>query len=79
CAIQSVIRTVDEVIIFDGWYVCYEPAVELAGGRCVHVQLAVDDFSIDWQMPTHALRPRTRKYVIISPRPPCGGLMSRAQ
>lgn len=49
CAIHSVIRAGDEVIIFDPCYDSYEPAVELAGGRCVHVQLGLDDFSIDWQ------------------------------
>ena len=39
CAIQAVIHSGDEVIVFDPCYDSYEPSVELAGGRCVHVQL----------------------------------------
>ncbi|WP_122588316.1 pyridoxal phosphate-dependent aminotransferase [Pseudomonas viridiflava] len=79
CAIQTVIRPGDEVIIFDPCYDSYEPAVELAGGRCVHVQLGLDDFSIDWQKLTDALSPRTRMIVINSPHNPSGALISRAE
>lgn len=39
CAIQAVIHPGDEVIVFDPSYDSYEPSVELAGGRCVHVPL----------------------------------------
>ncbi|WP_122659720.1 aminotransferase class I/II-fold pyridoxal phosphate-dependent enzyme, partial [Pseudomonas viridiflava] len=79
CAIQTVIRPGDEVIIFDPCYDSYEPAVELAGGHCVHVQLGLDDFSIDWQKLTDALSPRTRMIVINSPHNPSGALISRAE
>ncbi|WP_155497230.1 aminotransferase class I/II-fold pyridoxal phosphate-dependent enzyme, partial [Pseudomonas syringae group genomosp. 3] len=79
CAIHSVIRPGDEVIIFDPCYDSYEPAVELAGGRCVHVQLGLDDFSIDWQKLSDALSPRTRMIVINSPHNPSGALISRAE
>ncbi len=79
CAVQTVIRPGDEVIIFDPCYDSYEPAVELAGGRCVHVQLGLDDFSIDWQKLSEALSPRTRMIVINSPHNPSGALISRAE
>ena len=36
-SIQAVVRAGDEVIIFDPSYDAYEPAVRLAGGRCVRV------------------------------------------
>ncbi len=77
CAIQAVIRPGDEVIVFDPCYDSYEPSVELAGGRCVHVQLGVEDFAIDWQKLTDALSPRTRMIVINSPHNPSGALLTR--
>ena len=57
CAIQTVVRAGDEVIVFDPSYDSYEPSVELAGGRCVHVQLKDGDFSIDWEKFSAALSP----------------------
>lgn len=79
CAIQAVIRSGDEVIVFDPCYDSYEPSVELAGGRCVHVQLDANDFSIDWQKLRDALSPRTRMIIINSPHNPSGALISRAE
>lgn len=78
CAIQAVIHPGDEVIVFDPCYDSYEPAVELAGGRCVHVPLADGSFGIDWQRFSDALSPRTRMVVLNSPHNPSGALVSRA-
>ena len=39
-AVQAVIGPGDEAIIFDPAYDAYEPAVRLAGGRCVRIPLA---------------------------------------
>ncbi|MNJ21042.1 Methionine aminotransferase [compost metagenome] len=77
CAIHAVIRTGDEVIVFDPSYDSYEPSVELAGGRCVHVQLTDGEFAIDWQKLTDALSPRTRMIILNSPHNPSGALISR--
>ncbi|MGO2203673.1 pyridoxal phosphate-dependent aminotransferase [Pseudomonas helleri] len=79
CAIQAVIHAGDEFIVFDPCYDSYEPSVELAGGRCVHVQLGLDDFSIDWQKLTDALTPRTRMIILNTPHNPSGALISRAE
>ncbi|NBF05084.1 aminotransferase class I/II-fold pyridoxal phosphate-dependent enzyme [Pseudomonas sp. Fl5BN2] len=79
CAIQAVIQHGDEVIVFDPSYDSYEPAVELAGGRCVHVQLDQDDFAIDWQSLGEALSTRTRMIILNTPHNPCGALVSRAE
>ncbi|MES2820957.1 MAG: pyridoxal phosphate-dependent aminotransferase [Pseudomonadota bacterium] len=79
CAIHALIRPGDEVIIFDPCYDSYEPAVELAGGRCVHLALAAPDFAIDWQALGDAISPRTRLIVINSPHNPSGALISRAE
>ncbi len=48
-AIQAVVRPGDEVIVFDPAYDSYQPAVELAGGKTVHIQLTAPDYQIDWQ------------------------------
>lgn len=79
CAIQAVIHAGDEVIVFDPCYDSYEPSVELAGGRCVHVQLGLGDFSIDWQKLEEALSPRTRMIILNSPHNPSGALITRAE
>ncbi|WP_439877868.1 pyridoxal phosphate-dependent aminotransferase [Pseudomonas prosekii] len=79
CAIQAVIQPGDEVIVFDPCYDSYEPSVELAGGRCVHVQLGLNDFSIDFQKLTDAITPRTRMIVLNTPHNPSGALISRAE
>ena len=79
CAIQAVIHSGDEVIVFDPAYDSYEPSVTLAGGRCVHVQLAAKDFSIDFQALKDALSPRTRMIILNSPHNPSGALISRAE
>jgi methionine aminotransferase len=78
CAIQTLIRPRDEVVVFDPCYDSYEPAVELAGGRCVHVPLGQPDFSIDWQRLSDALSPKTRLIILNSPHNPSGALISRA-
>jgi methionine aminotransferase len=78
CAIQTVVRAGDEVIVFDPCYDSYEPSVELAGGHCVHVQLSASGFGIDWQALTDAISPRTRMIILNSPHNPSGALLSSA-
>ena len=79
CAIQALFHPGDEVIVFDPCYDSYDPAVTLAGGRCVHVPLASGDFAIDWQRLGEALSPRTRLIILNSPHNPSGALITRAE
>ncbi|WP_223470873.1 MULTISPECIES: pyridoxal phosphate-dependent aminotransferase [unclassified Pseudomonas] len=79
CAIAAVVHSGDEVIVFDPSYDSYEPAVLLAGGRCVHVPLGLDDFAIDFEKLGEALSPRTRMIILNSPHNPSGALISRAE
>jgi len=78
CAVQALIRPGDEAIVLDPCYDSYEPAVELAGGRCVHVPLQLADFAVDWQRLADAITPRTRLILINSPHNPSGALLSAA-
>ena len=74
-AIHAVVGPGDEVIVFDPCYDCYEPAIELAGGRAVHVPLLAPAFGIDWERVKAALSPRTRLVMINSPHNPTGVMM----
>jgi methionine aminotransferase len=80
-AIQAIVRSGDEVIVFEPAYDSYEPAVTLAGGRTVHVPLAISDdgfdFSIDWQRLEDALSDKTRLVIINFPHNPTGAVLSR--
>lgn len=75
CAIQTLVRQGDEVIVFDPCYDSYEPAVQLAGGVCVHVPLT-EHFAYDWQAFTEALSPKTRLVIINSPHNPGTALLT---
>ncbi len=78
CAIHAVVRAGDEVIVFDPCYDSYEPAVELAGGVCIHQPLSLPDFAIDWQRLADAINPRTRMIVLNTPHNPSGAVIDRA-
>src|SRR5271154_4796897 len=69
-AIQAVLGPGDEAVIFDPAYDAYEPAVRLAGGRCVRIALAPPDFRFDWDEVRRALNDRTRLVIINSPQNP---------
>ena len=76
CAIQALVRTGDEVIVFDPAYDSYEPAVELAGGRCVRLPLAGPEFRPDWQQVRDHINPRTRLLIVNTPHNPTGSIWS---
>jgi methionine aminotransferase len=77
-AIAATIRASDEVIVFDPCYDAYEPAIELAGGRAVHLPLRPGDFSVDWSAVAAAITPRTRMIICNSPHNPSGAVFSEA-
>ncbi len=77
-AIAAVVHTGEEVIVLDPCYDSYEPAIELAGGRAVHVPLRLPDFSVDWQRVQDAVTPRTRMILINSPHNPSGAVLDAA-
>ncbi len=69
-AVQAVIGTGDEAIVFDPAYDSYEPAVRLAGGRCVRLPLAQPGFRYDWERVRAAVNERTRLVLFNSPHNP---------
>ena len=77
-AIHAVVRAGDEVIVLDPAYDCYEPAIDLAGARAVHVPLDPATFAPDWQRVKDAITSRTRMLMINSPHNPSGAMLSAA-
>jgi len=77
-AIQAVVGAGDEVIIFDPAYDAYEPAVRLAGGRCVRIGLSPPAFRHDWDLVRASLSERTRLIIINSPHNPSCTIAARS-
>lgn len=75
-AIMAVIKEGEEAIIFTPAYDCYAPAVELAGGKPVYVQLRSGDYAIDWKQVKKVVNRRTRMIIINNPHNPVGSILS---
>ncbi|MFT3955521.1 MAG: pyridoxal phosphate-dependent aminotransferase [Piscinibacter sp.] len=69
-AILAIVHPGDEVIVLDPCYDSYEPNIELAGGRAVHVPLTPGSFRPDFVRIAAALNPRTRAIIVNTPHNP---------
>jgi methionine aminotransferase len=69
-AIQAVVSAGDEAIVFDPAYDAYDPAIRLAGGRCIHIPLQPPQFRYDWDRVRAAITPRTRLIIVNNPHNP---------
>ena len=77
-AIHAVVRPGEEVIVLDPAYDSYEPAIDLAGARAVHVPLDPQTFAVDWDRVRAAITPKTRLLIINSPHNPSGAMFDDA-
>lgn len=75
-AIAAIIREGDEVIIFEPAYDCYEPAIELNGGKPVFVSLKAPLYNIDWDEVKKVINHHTKMIIINTPHNPTGAVMS---
>ena len=73
-AIAAVVRPGEEVIVLDPCYDCYEPAIDLAGGRAVHVPLDPATFAVDWAAVRAAVSAKTRLFMFNTPHNPSGAM-----
>ncbi|MGA7538915.1 MAG: methionine aminotransferase [Steroidobacteraceae bacterium] len=69
-AVQAVLGPGEEAIAFDPAYDSYEPAVRLAGGRCIRLPLMPPQFSYDWDRVRGAVNSRTRLILFNTPHNP---------
>ena len=77
-AIQAVVAQGHEAIVFDPAYDAYDPAIRLAGGRCIHIPLEAPGFRYDWDRVRDVLSDRTRLIVINNPHNPACTVASGA-
>jgi methionine transaminase len=76
-AIQAVVAPGDEAIVFDPAYDAYDPAIRLAGGRCIHIPLEAPRFRYDWDRVKTSINERTRLIIINNPHNPACTVASR--
>ena len=70
-ATLAMVNPGDEVIVFDPFFVMYEPLVELVGGIPVIID-TYPDFHIDLDRVADAITPRTKLILLNSPANPTG-------
>ena len=75
-AIASVVNEDDEVIIFTPAYDCYEPAIELNGGKAVYVLLTAPDYKVNWNQVKKLINQRTKMIIINTPHNPTGTILT---
>ena len=77
--IRAMVAPGDEVIIPQPCYVCYEPMVNLCGGKAVIIETKAEDgFKVTPEQLRAAITPRTKALILPYPCNPTGGVMRRA-
>ena len=79
-AILCAVHPGDEVIVIEPAYDSYMPAIELAGGVVVPVQMVLDEggYRVPWERIGAAVSPKTRLIVINTPHNPTGSVLREA-
>ena len=80
-AVLSTVNSGDEVIVIEPCYDCYVPAIKLAGGKPVFVQMIPptqhkENFSVDWNQVKESVNSNTRMLIINSPHNPTGAVFT---
>ncbi|MBU2968299.1 aminotransferase class I/II-fold pyridoxal phosphate-dependent enzyme [Pseudoalteromonas sp. C2R02] len=77
-AIQTLVKSGDEVIVFDPAYDSYEPAIELAGGKAIHLQLKAPTYRVNWDDVIGAITPNTKAIIVNTPHNPTGTILTES-
>jgi len=72
--ISAFIKPKDEVIIFRPAYDCYEPAIELNGGKTISIQLKAPLYNVDWNEVKEKINKNTKMVIINTPQNPSGNV-----
>ena len=75
-AVMATVNPGDEVIIFDPYFVAYEPMVKLAAGVPVIID-TYPDFELDVEKVRKAITPKTKMIIFNTPSNPTGTVASR--
>jgi aspartate aminotransferase len=76
-AMQACLNPGDEVILPDPSWVSYEPCVQMAGGRVVHLPLKEPSFQIDDAI-LERVGQKTKMVIVNTPSNPTGTVLSKA-
>lgn len=77
-AISAFVHQNDEVIIFKPAYDCYQPAIEINGGRTISIQLSAPQYKVDWTEVASKISTKTKMIIINSPHNPSGTIWSKS-
>lgn len=79
-AVLCCVHPGDEVIVIEPAYDCYVPAIELAGGIPVLVQMEIgtNGYFVPWEKVAAAVTPKTRLIMVNSPHNPTGSVLLEA-
>lgn len=75
--ISAFVKPNDEVIIFRPAYDCYEPAIELNGGKTISIQLQAPKYQVDWNEVKQKINSNTKMIIINTPQNPSGTVFSK--
>jgi len=75
-AIMALVQEGDEVLVLEPAYDSYVPAIELAGGKAVYVQMEPTGDLIDWERVKRLINQRTRMIIINTPNNPTGRILT---
>lgn len=75
--ISAFIRSNDEVILFKPAYDCYQPAIEVNGGKTVSIQLSAPGYKVNWEEVASKISDKTKMMIINSPHNPSGTIWSK--
>lgn len=74
--ISAFVKPEDEVIIFRPAYDCYEPAIEINGGKTISIQLEAPHYSVNWDTVESLFTNKTKLIIINTPQNPSGSIFS---
>jgi len=74
--ISTFIRPNDEVLIFTPAFDCYEPAIELNGGKTIFIQLKAPHYKVDWSEVKQNINSKTKMVIINTPQNPSGTIFT---
>ncbi|WP_299225407.1 methionine aminotransferase [uncultured Psychroserpens sp.] len=75
--ISTFIKPNDEVIIFKPAYDCYEPAIQLNGGKPITVALEAPKYQINWTYVKQCINGNTKLIIINTPHNPSGAVLHK--
>jgi len=75
-AIMALVQEGDEVLVLEPAYDSYVPAIELAGGKAIYVQMEPTGELVDWERVKRLINQRTRMIIINTPNNPTGRILT---